>query len=139
MGGGVMLIHRTVHHHHKNVPDTVVDIFRQLHWARWVNWGLTHPMIIISLTLLSGLNGASLLVAVSADLIMWISGFISVTFEGHGRKWAWFTIACLAYLTVVYQMGFNGRRATSGKDAKVRRFYASISGFSLVVLAIYPM
>lgn len=139
MGGGITYTHTVNHHHHKNAPDTVQDIYRQLYWARWLNWGLAYPLILINLTLLAGLNGASLLVAIAANVTMFTAGLISVLFEQKGNTWAWFTISCLAYLTVVYHIAFHGRRATAAKDQKIRRFYSTISGYSMVVLLVYPM
>ncbi|KAL1956077.1 hypothetical protein VTO42DRAFT_7672 [Malbranchea cinnamomea] len=139
MGGGITYTHAVVRHHHKEAPDTVQDIFRQLFWVRWINWGLTFPLILINLALLAGLNGASLLVAVSANLVMLVAGLVSILFEARGKTWAWYTISCLAYLTVVYQIAFRGRRATLAKDQQTRKFYSSIAGFSMVVLLIYPI
>ncbi|WEW59632.1 hypothetical protein PRK78_005111 [Emydomyces testavorans] len=138
-GEGIAYNVVTVRHRHKNAPDTVDEIFRQVFWVRWLNWGLTFSLILINLAMLSGLNGASLLVSVSANAIMFVTGLISV-FGGHGgTRWAWFTISCLSYLTVVYHTGFLGRRATLAKDNQSRAFYASIAGYFLVLLLIYPV
>lgn len=139
LGGGVTYLHGTVRRHHKDSLDTIRDIFRELHWVRWLNWGLTFPLMLINLVLVSGLNGASMLVAIVANLTMLMAGLASIFFEESGPKWAWYTIACLGYLTVVYQIGFRGRRATMSKDERARTFYSSIAGFWLVVLLVYPM
>lgn len=139
MGLGITYNHATSHEHHKKAPDVVRDIYREVYWARYLNWGLTMPMILICLTLLSGLNGASLLVSVSANLIMVVTALISACIAHQGRTWAWYTISCLACLTIVYQIGYRGRRATQNKDQKTRAFYSSIAGFSLITLLIYPM
>lgn len=127
-------------HHHKHAPDTMQDVYRQVYWARYLNWGLTFPIIIINLAVLSGLNGANLLIAVFANLVMMLTGAISAFVGGNdGRKWAWYTVACIAYFTLVYQLSFNGRRASQTKDNRTRKFYASIAGYFLVVLLIYPI
>ncbi|KAK2771435.1 hypothetical protein FQN53_004988 [Emmonsiellopsis sp. PD_33] len=138
-GGGKAYNHVTVHEHHKKVPDTNQDVFREVYWVRYVNWGLTFPLILIILTLLSGSNGASLLVAVSANLVMVVTGAISAYGGPSGRKWAWYTIACLAYLTIVYQVAMHGRRAAASKDNRTKTLFASLSGFALVVLLVYPV
>jgi len=139
-GGGIGYNHTVVHHHHKKTPDTTHDIFRQVYWARYINWALTFPLIVVNLALLSGLNGASLLVSVAATLIMFTTGIVSAFASAHdGARWAWYTLSCIAYLTIVYQLGYNGRRAAQSKDNKIRLFYSSIGGYSLVVLLIYPI
>lgn len=138
-GGGIGYSIVTVRHHHEKEPDTIVQVYRQLFWIRWLNWGLSFSLILINLALLAGLNGASLLIAVSANIIMFVTGLISV-FGGHGgTRWAWFTISALSYLTIVYHIGFHGRRATQSKDNQTRAFYSSIAGYFLVLLLIYPM
>ena len=139
LGGGVTYLHGMVRRHHKDAPDTVENIFRQLHWIRWLNWGLTFPLILINLVLVSGLNGASMLVAIAANLTMLVAGLASTFFEPSGPKWAWYTIACLGYLTVAYQIGFRGHQATRSKEERVKTFYSGIAGTWLVVLLVYPV
>ncbi|EEP77523.1 opsin 1 protein [Uncinocarpus reesii 1704] len=129
----------TIRHHHDKAPDTVEQVFRQVFWVRWLNWGLSFSLILVNLALLAGLNGASLLISVAANIIMFVTGLISV-FGGHGgTRWAWFTISCLSYLTILYHTGFHGRRATLAKDNQTRAFYSSIAGYFLVLLLIYPI
>ncbi|KAI1914177.1 hypothetical protein LOZ61_002355 [Ophidiomyces ophidiicola] len=138
-GEGIGFNVATIHHRHKNAPDTVEEVFRQVYWVRWLNWGLSFSLSITNLALLAGMNGASLLVAVTANIIMFVSGLISV-FGGHGgTRWAWFTISLLSYFTIAYHVGFHGRKATLQKDNQTRAFYSSIAGYFLVLLLIYPI
>jgi bacteriorhodopsin len=91
------------------------------------------------LALLAGLNGASMLVAVSADLIMFVAGLISSFAGSHGRRWAWYTISCIAYLTVVYQIGYHGGQAARAKDSQIRKFFGTIGPYFLILLVGYPI
>ncbi|EAS29357.3 opsin 1 [Coccidioides immitis RS] len=137
-GEGIGYNVASIRQEHKNAPDTVEEVYRQVFWVRWLNWGLTFTIILINLALLAGMNGASLLISVAANITMFVTGLISV-FSEHGTRWAWFTISCLSYLTVVYHTGFHGRRATLAKDNQTRAFYSSIAGYFLVLLLIYPI
>ena len=139
-GDGKTYNHINSHYpHHKAAVDAAKEIFREVYWARYVNWILTSPIILIILSLQGGLNGASMLVAISADIIMFLTALIAA-FVGHdGRKWVWYTISCIAFLTVVYQIGYRGRRAASNRNAQSRKFFTSIASYSLIVLLIYPM
>ncbi|KAF3480602.1 uncharacterized protein GIQ15_05949 [Arthroderma uncinatum] len=138
MGYGVSYNHYVYHKHHKKAPDTYLDTCREVYWIRYVNWMLTVPLILTCLTFLSGLNGASLLVSISAALIMFISALSSAFMNQH-QQWAWYTIACLAYLTIAYQIGYHGRRVSQAKDQQARTFYSSIAIFSLVIMLVYPI
>ncbi|KAK2767719.1 hypothetical protein FQN54_003877 [Arachnomyces sp. PD_36] len=130
-------VHR--HHHHDYIPDTMKLVLREVYWARFVNWILTSPLILIILSLQGGLNGAGMLVAIAADIIMFLTALIASFIGGNGRKWMWYTISCLAYLTVVYQLGYRGRRAVANKNAQTRRFFSTLTSYSLILLLIYPI
>ncbi|DAA78163.1 TPA_exp: putative Opsin [Trichophyton benhamiae CBS 112371] len=138
MGYGVSYKHYTNHKHHKHSPDTIQETCREVYWIRYVNWMLTVPLILTCLSFLSGVNGASLLVSISAALVMFVAALSSSFMDKH-YQWAWFVISCLGYLTIVYQTGFQGRRASLAKDQQARNFYTSIASFSLAVLLVYPI
>ena len=124
---------------HKHVPDTVQVVYREVYWARYVDWSVTTPLLLMDLALLAGLSGANILVAVIADLIMVITGLFAAYGTGDGQKWGWYGWACLAYLVVVYQLASNGRSAVASKDSKTKAFYGAIAGFTLILWTIYPI
>ncbi|EFR04507.1 opsin 1 [Nannizzia gypsea CBS 118893] len=138
MGYGVSYKEYTYHKHYKHSPDIFQDVRREVYWIRYVNWMLTVPMILTCLSFLSGVNGASLLVSISASLVMFVAALSSSFMDKH-YQWAWFIISCLGYLTIVYQTGYQGRKASLAKDQKVRTFYTSIAIFALGVLLVYPI
>ncbi|KAI1876762.1 uncharacterized protein JN550_000834 [Neoarthrinium moseri] len=118
----------------------VTHIFnRQVFWARYIDWSLTTPLLLIDLSLLAGLNGASILVAVVADLIMVLTGLFAAFGHGDGQKWGWYAWACIAYLVIVYQIAQNGTRAVINKDQKTKRFFSLLAGFTLLLWTIYPI
>lgn len=123
----------------KHFPDTYSTIYRQVYWARYVDWSVTTPLLLLDLCLLAGLPGANILVAVVADLIMILTGLFAAFTTEEGPKWGWYAFACIAYLVVVYQLGFNGRGIVQGKDAKTATFFSSIAGFTLILWTVYPM
>lgn len=62
------------------------------------------------------------------------------TFAGHtARRWAWFAISAIGYLTTVYHIGINGSRAAVNKDVQIKRFFGTISAVTLFVKALYPV
>jgi bacteriorhodopsin len=124
----------------EHVPDTTTIIKRQVFWARYVDWSLTTPLLLLDLALLAGLNGAHILIAIVADLIMIVTGlFAAFGGEETPQKWGWYAIACIAYLVVVWQLAINGRTAVSAKSSKVAKFFGAIAGFTLILWTAYPM
>jgi bacteriorhodopsin len=124
---------------HKQMSDPKQVIFREVYWARYVDWSITTPLLLLDLTLLAGLSGANILVAIVADIIMVLTGLFATFGKSDGQKWGWYTIACIAYLTIVYQLAYNGLYAVASKDSKTKAFYSAIGGFTLIVWTIYPM
>ena len=125
--------------HKHGLPDTYTVVFREVYWARYVDWSLTTPLLLLDLALLAGLAGSNILVAVVADLIMILTGLFAAFSGEDGPKWGWYAIACIAYLVIVYQLGFNGRAAAAGKDGKTKAFFGAIAGFTLILWTVYPM
>jgi bacteriorhodopsin len=127
------------HHKHK-IPDTHHEVCRQVYWARYVDWTLTTPLLILDLSLLAGLDGAHTLYAIVADIIMVLTGLFAA-FGGHSatQKWGWYAIGCIAYLFVVWHIGVIGARTVQARGAKVGKLFGSLSLFTLVLWTAYPI
>ena len=126
--------------HHRHVPNTTKDIYRQVYWARYVDWSLTTPLLLLDLTLLAGLNGAHILMAIVADVIMILTGlFAAFGSDSNPQKWGWYTIACISYLVIIWHLFVNGRVTAQAKSSNVGKFYAAISGYTILVWTAYPM
>jgi bacteriorhodopsin len=139
-GHGVSNNHIKIRHSHSHVPDTYHDVYRQVFWARYVDWSLTTPLLLLDLSLLAGLNGANILMAIVADIIMILTGlFAAFGSEGTPQKWGWYTIACIAYLVVIWHLAVHGRAQAAAKSDKVASFFFAIAGFTLIVWTAYPM
>ncbi|KAF2738466.1 family A G protein-coupled receptor-like protein [Polyplosphaeria fusca] len=139
-GHGVAVNHIKIRHTHNHVPDTFTYVDRQVYWARYIDWTLTTPLLLLDLSLLAGLNGAHILLAVIADIIMILTGlFAAFGSEGTPQKWGWYTIACIAYLVVVWHLAVHGRAQAQARSNQVATFFASIAGFTLLVWTAYPI
>lgn len=123
----------------KHFPDITKVVYREVYWARYVDWSVTTPLLLLDLCLLAGLSGANILVAIVADIIMILTGLFAALTVEEGPKWGWYAMACIAYLIVVYQLAVNGRGIVQNKDKKTATFFSAIAGFTLVLWTIYPM
>ncbi len=138
-GDGISYNHIKVVEQNKHVPDVVHYIYRQVYFARYVDWSLTTPLLLLDLSLLAGLSGANILVAIVADVIMIMAGMFAAFSGAESQKWGWYALSCISYLVVVYQLAANGRAAAAGKDGKTKAFFGAIAGFTLILWTIYPM
>ncbi|PBP21271.1 opsin-1 [Diplocarpon rosae] len=138
-GDGNSYAHIVVKETHKHTPDTVEHIFRQVFWARYVDWAVTTPLLLLDLAFLAGLNGANILVTIVADLLMVLLGLFAAFGSTDGQKWGYYAMACVAYLVIVYQLVIPGRRAVAAKDGQTAKLFAAIGGFTLVLWTLYPV
>jgi len=138
-GDGITYHKTVIESHPKSGQDTSQTIYREVYWARYVDWSITAPLLLLDLTLLAGLSGANVLVTLVASVIMALSSLFAAFGDDAGQKWGWYTWSCLAFLTVVYHVGFNSRAAVANKDSKTKAFYAGICSYTLIVWVIYPM
>lgn len=139
VGDGVYYKETTIKETQKHVPDTFQTIYREVYWARYVDWSITTPLLLLDLALLAGLSGANIIVAIVADVIMILSGLFAALTTDDNAKWGYYAIAVIAYLVVIYQLAINGRNIASTKDSKTATFYAAIGGFTLILWTLYPM
>lgn len=119
--------------------DANKEIYRQVYWARYVDWSVTTPLLLLDLAFLAGLNGADILVAVVADVVMILTGLFAAFAEDGATKWGYYAIACIAYIVVVYQLAVQGRAVASTKDSSTGTFFSAIGLFTLVLWTIYPI
>jgi len=139
-GHGVAVNTVVERHQHDHVPDTFTEVKRQVFWARYVDWTLTTPLLLLDLSLLAGLNGAHITMAIVADVIMILTGlFAAFGSEGTPQKWGWYAIACIAYLAVIWHLAVNGRAQAQAQGQKVGSFFVAIAGFTLIVWTAYPI
>jgi bacteriorhodopsin len=127
------------HIHRKHDYDLPITIFREIFWARYVDWSVTTPLILLDLAFLAGLNGADIIVAVVADVIMILTGLFAAFGQSKVQKWGYYTMGCIAYIVVVWILAVGGRRTAAAKNAKTAQFFAAIGGYTLILWTLYPV
>lgn len=136
-GSGISIHTTTIKETKLHVVTEIVK--RQVYWARYVDWSLTTPLLLTNLSLLAGLNGASILVLVVSDVVMVLTGLFAAFSHDQAQGWGWYAFACVAFLNVAYQLGYKGRSAVTAKDVKTKSFFSTISLFTLLLWTVYPI
>lgn len=139
-GSGITLHHQRIHEPHKGkIPDTYHHVHREVYYARYIDWALTTPLLLLDLSFLAGLNGAAIFSAIAADLIMILGGLFAAFSYRSSTKWGWYAIACIAYLWVLYSLVITGRSTARAKGNTVSRFYTLIAGYTIILWTAYPI
>ncbi|KAI5294482.1 hypothetical protein KEM52_003913 [Ascosphaera acerosa] len=138
-GDGVGYSFSQIHHSHEKQLDTVEGLYRATYWPRWINWTITSNITLFLLTLVSGLNGAGLLVLLASNTYMYIAAAFGAFGHHPEYKWGWYLIALFAYMMVFYQIFIKGRYAVMEKDDKARKFFTFVGIYYFMVSLAYPI
>jgi len=139
-GDGNSYTHIIVRETHKgDIPTTVKHVFRQVFWARYVDWSVTTPLLLLDLSFLAGLSGANIVVAVVADVVMCLTGLFAAFGHSEGQKWGYYAMGCIAYLFIIYLLAIPGRKSVSAKSNATRTLFVSIALYTLVLWTLYPV
>jgi len=139
VGSGTNFAHSVIYQYNKVVGDTPIDVYREIYWARYVDWALTTPLLLLDLSFLAGLPGADIVGAVIADEVMILTGLFAVYGKSEGEKWGYYAMACAAYIAIVGLVAVSGRRTALSKDAKTAKFFSAIGGFTFILWTLYPI
>lgn len=118
--------------------DIKIIIYRQIFWARYVDWSVTTPLLLLDLAFLAGLNGADITVALVADVVMVLTGLFAAFGHNDIQKWGYYTMGCVAFIIIVWILA-GGRKTAKAKDAKTATFYGAIGLFTVVLWTLYPI
>ena len=116
---------------------------RLFYWARYVDWTVTTPLLLVSLGL-SGMHagpkrGGLLMGAVLADLLMIAAAFAFGASETGAVKWIWFTISCVAFLGVYYVIWGPQMQANALERDDVRSAYKRHTAILTALWLVYPI
>jgi bacteriorhodopsin len=126
--------------HFEHVPDLHHNLCRQVYWARYVDWTLTTPLLVLDLCLLAGVDGAHTLMAMIASIIMTLTGLFATFGSEHtAQKWGWFTIACVSYAFVIWHVALHGSTAVRAKGERVTKLWGGLAAYTLILWTVYPM
>ena len=106
---------------------------RQLFYARYIDWSVTTPLLLIDLCLLAGTSGIDIVALIFADLGMILTGLFASLESQPAYSWGWYTMACVFYLYIVYGLVLSGRTSAAARGQKVSKLFDSVAGFTLIL------
>ncbi len=116
---------------------------RIFYFARYIDWTITTPLLLISLGLTAMHNGIKrpgyLVGAGLADVIMIGTAFAFGASEAGWVKWTWFLISCVAFLGVYYVIWVSQMDANAAERDDVRAVYKRSASLLSIVWLAYPV
>ncbi|KAI1041671.1 hypothetical protein LB505_001770 [Fusarium chuoi] len=108
----------------------------QIYFAKYINWVVAFPIIILSLGLMSGVSWATILFNIFLAWI-WIISYLCSAYTTTSYKWGFFGFGTFAYLMLAFQTLHPGR--TSAARLGLSRDYLMLAGWVNLLWMLYPI
>ncbi|KAK9834321.1 hypothetical protein WJX81_006955 [Elliptochloris bilobata] len=124
--------------------DTTVRLYwnqtqaRDIFYARYIDWFITTPMLLLDLLLLSSVPVGTVLWVIVADIFMIVLGLMGAL-SNYGYRWGWFGIGCLFQIFIVAGLISTGMKSAYARSNELGKLYTTMSMFILVLWWGYPI
>ena len=116
---------------------------REFHYARYVDWAFTTPLLLVALSLTAQHSGMRRYGAVGglilADLMMVATALFFGLSVTSWIKWTWFLISCIAFLGVFYVLWVSYLQENAAERADVQASYRRNAAVLSVLWTGYPL
>ena len=132
-----------LHQGSMTLPFSVGVGDREFLFARYIDWSLTTPLLLLGLTMtaLHGAHRRAGLVAglLASDIVMILTGLFYGMSVDPGAKWMWFITSCVAFLAVYYILYGAMRREAMARDGERRSAYTRNVLILSALWLLYPI
>ncbi|KAK5023608.1 hypothetical protein LTS07_009116 [Exophiala sideris] len=119
--------------------DSVVrGVNRQVFYARYIDWVITTPMLLMDLLLTAGMPWPTILWIILLDEIMIVTGLIGALVKSR-YKWGFYVFGCMAMFYIMWELAFPARKHAKVLGKDVHRSFVLCGVLTLVVWLCYPI
>lgn len=111
---------------------------RQIWYARYIDWTITTPLLLLELLLVSGLPLSTIFITVFFDIVMIICGLIGALVSSD-YKWGYYTMGCVAMFYVFYTIYGPGLKSATHLGDEFKKSYLYSSILLTFLWALYPL
>lgn len=112
---------------------------RDFLWARYADWLLTTPLLLLDLGLLSGAPLVEVTWAIFCDVIMVLAGYAAVVSKGEGANWPLFIFGMVVFAPILHSLFVTFKEAAHMKGIKTANLYSNLSWLMAVTWCAYPI
>jgi len=109
---------------------------RPVFWARYVDWVVTTPLILVNLLIIAGVPYNDMLFVVGIDVLMILLGYAG-TFTDTFVKWICFLSSCVFFGYIIMVLLRNMTYNRYGVAAK--KLYAKVAYLTIILWTCYPV
>jgi len=113
---------------------------REFFYARYIDWTLTTPLMLLDLLGFAGADSDTTTFLVGIDILMIVAGLIGSFFEGQ-EKWYFWGFGMLMFIPIVYYLlvTLKETAAYNSQPQWKRDLYGKISILTAVAWSCYPV
>ncbi|BGO88688.1 hypothetical protein NBRC10512v2_000633 [Rhodotorula toruloides] len=111
---------------------------RAIWYARYIDWTITTPMLLLELLLCTGLPLSQVFSVIFADLLMIETGLIGALVASR-YKWGFYAFGCAAQLYIWWMLLVPGRRSAQHIGSDFAKSYTMSNIFLTTVWLVYPV
>ncbi|KAM7218812.1 hypothetical protein V8F06_005826, partial [Rhypophila decipiens] len=109
---------------------------RQIFFAKYINWVVTFPAIILALGVLSGISWTTILYNICLSWV-WIIGYLVAAYTRTNYKWGFFAFGQLAHILLLVVTLSHSRRVAN--RVGISRDYTMLAGYVNFIWLMYPI
>jgi len=109
---------------------------RQIFFAKYINWVVAFPSVIIALGLLSGVAWASIFFNVFLSWV-WVISYLVSAYTQTNYKWGFFAFGTVAWILLAVNTLALG--STSARRVEVSRDHTLLAGWVNLLWLLYPI
>ncbi|KAK0518510.1 hypothetical protein OC834_007707 [Tilletia horrida] len=111
---------------------------RGIWYARYIDWTITTPLLLLELLLVSGVPVGTILITIFMDIVMIITGLIGALVPST-YKWGFFTFGCVAMIFVFWILYGPARRSAYAISSENGKIYIQGAGILCFLWLLYPI
>ncbi|WP_227132921.1 bacteriorhodopsin [Halorubellus salinus] len=106
--------------------------------ARYAQWLLATPLIVVYLGLLAGLTRRYIATLVGLDVLVMASGLAAALSDGLAT-WAFFGVGSVAYLPLIYGLTIGLTDSVATRPSPVVGLFRKLRNLTIIIWTFYPI
>ncbi|KAK5631525.1 hypothetical protein RRF57_007239 [Xylaria bambusicola] len=111
---------------------------REVFYARYIDWAITTPLLLLNLLLTAGVSTPTILATVFADLFMIVCGLIGALTSTR-YKWGFYAFGLAALFWIAYELLFDARRHANVLGGAPKKTFWMCGSWLLLLWFLYPI
>ncbi|KUJ06856.1 family A G protein-coupled receptor-like protein [Mollisia scopiformis] len=112
------------------------NLTRQIFYARYINWVVSFPALVLSLGLLSGVSWTTVILNIFIAWF-WILSYLAAAYTTTSYKWGFFAFGTFAYIILV--MSTLNESRESAQVIGISRDYMILASWTNLLWLLYPI